>query len=316
MGLWYDPSIPGILRPYCKYRQAAGGIEIQAYHKIVDSQPGTLGIHVKDSTVGGFEKTADVPHLFGMPRVTAAGTAIVWSKSYDGDSQRLIKAHARVFRRRRLAAVPLAVLGPCRSGALSQVCCFFRCQENRRAFQTSSALLSCTHMEKPPAERFDHEKSPLREVYLLLGAATPLELSNLYTEEDQKLMKSGSWDYDNPGLITNKVKDLLETADTELLTEEEKEWRQEILWFWHHHAISCAVWRHQDKAKAQEYAVKALEYQPEDHPNKITRLLALLIESKVQEAEEWAAGITEEPEKSTAMELLEDYKEKPFFNKS
>jgi len=38
-------------------------------------------------------------------------------------------------------------------------------------------------------ENFDREKSPIREAYLLLGAHTPLELSNLYPAEDQKLTK-------------------------------------------------------------------------------------------------------------------------------
>ena len=133
-------------------------------------------------------------------------------------------------------------------------------------------------MENSPEakiERFDIEKSPMKEGYVLLGARTPLELSNLYSEQDQELMKLGEWDYNNAELITNKVKNILEKIEPETLTEDEKIWRQEILWFWYHHAISCAVGRYKNKEAAQSYAAQALEIQPEDHPNKITRLLFL-----------------------------------------
>jgi len=166
------------------------------------------------------------------------------------------------------------------------------------------------------------EKSPqqesmggLKKAYELLGAKTPLELSNLYSIEDQKLMKSNNWDYANPDLITNKVKNILESINESDLTDEEKEWRQEILWFWYHHAISCAIWRYQDKEAAKLYASRALEYQSEDHPNKVTKLLHLLVNDQFEEAEEWAQTIQEEPEKGTGSELLKEYKEQGFFKK-
>ena len=69
------------------------------------------------------------------------------------------------------------------------------------------------------------------------------------------------------------MKDILESLDPVGLTTDEKEWRQEILWYWYHHAISCAIAGYQDKAAAQMYAAKALEFQSEGHPNQITRLL-------------------------------------------
>ena len=170
------------------------------------------------------------------------------------------------------------------------------------------------NMENLPEKTvFDIEKSPIKEAYLLLGAKTPLELSQLYTVEDQKLMKSNEWDYANPDLITNKIKDILERIDTDTLSEQEREWRGEILWFWHHHAISCAIARYKDKTQAQIFAAKALEVQPEDHPNKITRLLYLLVNDKLEEAETWVSKIEDEHEKSTARDLVEGYKEKGFF---
>ena len=154
---------------------------------------------------------------------------------------------------------------------------------------------------------FNFEKSPAKEAYLLLSAHTPLELSNKYSEEDQKLMLSGSWDYNNPVLVVNRIKDILEGINPQELTEEEREWMQEILWFWYHHAISCAIWKYKDKEKAKVYARKALELQPENHPNKITKLLSLLLEDKLEEARKWVEAIIEEPEKSTALSLIGEW---------
>jgi hypothetical protein len=165
-------------------------------------------------------------------------------------------------------------------------------------------------------ENFDIEKSPMKEAYKMLGAKTPLELSNLYSERDQELMKSEEWDYNNPELITNKIKNILEPIDPETLTEDEREWRAEIIWFWYHHAISCAAARYKDKEAAQMYATKAVEIQPEDHPNKITHLLFYLVHDRLQEAEELVAALApKDDEKDTAESLIEGYKEIGFFKK-
>jgi hypothetical protein len=170
-------------------------------------------------------------------------------------------------------------------------------------------------MEEAPAhqEFFDIHKSPMREAYILLEAKTPLELSNLYSAEDQRLMKSHKWDYKNPDLLTNKIKDILESVEPQSLTEEELEWRNEILWFWYHHAISTAVALHKDVDAAKDFAYKALEYQSEGHPNKITRLLLLLLEDKLEEAEEWVKTIDPDSvEVETAQYLISTYKEGAF----
>ena len=125
-------------------------------------------------------------------------------------------------------------------------------------------------------------------------------------------MKSGEWDYKNQELVVNKVKDVLEGLDPAFLSEEEKEWRGEILWFWYHHAISCAIWHYHDKPAAIEFSNKALSYQSPEHPNKITKLLSLFVEGKMSEAEEWAKGIQNEVEKETAAYVIEDYKKHGF----
>lgn len=167
--------------------------------------------------------------------------------------------------------------------------------------------------QDPLPKKFNIETSPAKEAYKLLGATTPLELSNLYSERDQELTQSRQWDYSNPELITNKIKSSLELIDPKSLTEDEREWRQEILWFWYHHAISCAVWKYKDKNAAQMFASKALDIQPKNHPNKITRLLFYLVHDNLEEAEEWLETIDEEPEKTTATELVKEFKEEKWF---
>ncbi|KND47725.1 MAG: hypothetical protein AB201_02190 [Parcubacteria bacterium C7867-006] len=167
-------------------------------------------------------------------------------------------------------------------------------------------------MESAP-KLFNPETSPLREAYELLGATTPLELHRLYSEQDQILMKSGKWDYENPDLVVNRVKEILESVKPGELTEDEMEWRNEILWFWYHHAISCAIGRYKDKEAAKKYSAHALAIQSENHPNKITKLLDLLVNDKLEEAEAWAKAIQEEPEKETAQFLLEEYRSGNFF---
>lgn len=153
------------------------------------------------------------------------------------------------------------------------------------------------------------EKSPIREAYLLLDAKNPLELHTLYIEEDQRLMKSHEWDYKNESLIINRVKNIIEEVSPESLSEDERVWRSEILWSWYHHAISTAIALYKDIELATIFARKALQYQSEDHPNKITRLFLLLLENKLEEAEKWARTIDlDSVEVETAQDLIENYK--------
>jgi hypothetical protein len=166
-------------------------------------------------------------------------------------------------------------------------------------------------MQKSPEakEDFDIQKSPIREAYILLGARSPLELSTLYDSADQELWKSDTWDCDNEILVVNQIRKIIESCDVLSLAEDEREWRNEILWFWYHHATSYAIWKLKDKKRAISFVSKALEYQSEDHPNKITRLLSLLLDGKIEEANKLAEGITEEPEMSTSSKVIGDYEE-------
>jgi hypothetical protein len=156
-------------------------------------------------------------------------------------------------------------------------------------------------------EIFGVEKSPMREAYHLLGAKTPLELSQLYTAQDQLLFIPKTWDYDNPDQIPNQIKNILESVDENELTEDEKEWRNEILWFWYHHAVSCANWK-QDKDKMKEFSAKALEYQ-DNNPNILTRTMFLLAHDKIEEAEEWVNSKEGDLDHENAIEMIKQYKE-------
>lgn len=153
----------------------------------------------------------------------------------------------------------------------------------------------------------------LQDAYTLVGATNIRELHRAFVDEDQRLMKSRAWDYDNPTLLTNRIKVILADLDLAVLSEEEREWCMEMLWLWHHHAISSAVWRQKDRAQARFHAAKALHYQCLGHPNRITQLLYLLVHDNLVEAEAWAAQITDEVEDETAASILREYKIGLFF---
>lgn len=154
----------------------------------------------------------------------------------------------------------------------------------------------------------------IREVFDLLKVSSFRELSRVYGEKDQELMKTRTWNDKSPELITSQVKNILEQINPAGLSEEDRIWWYEIMWFWYHHAISCAIWKRKDKQLAQFYADKAIELQTPDHPNKITKLLWFLVHDKLTEAREYVA--TEKflgPELETAKATLKEYENGEFF---
>ena len=157
------------------------------------------------------------------------------------------------------------------------------------------------------------EKSPAKEAYILLGAKNPKELFVLYAKEDQKLFKSGAWDYKNPVLKINKVKNILENIKPQELSVNEKDYVKETIWFWYHHAISSAIWKYKDREEAKKFSALALEKQSADSPNQITKILDFLVNDKVEEARKFVTSIKKEPEKSSAIELIEEYEQGKFF---
>lgn len=165
------------------------------------------------------------------------------------------------------------------------------------------------------AKKKDIRESPLSRAYLLLNVNNPAELFNTYLIEDQKIITSKISDYHDPKLITNKVRSILEKVDARKITKEEQHELRLILWLWYHHAISYAVWGYKDKRRAQKYSSLALKYHPTNHPNKITRLLYLLVRDRFAEANTWAKTIKKENlGRTTAFKLLKFYKKGGFFN--
>jgi len=164
------------------------------------------------------------------------------------------------------------------------------------------------------AVKFDKNKSVLKDVYIRFSVNDPGELQEAYMDEDQKLMKAGQWDYNNPVLVSNKIKSAIEEAGiSNIADKKEKKWIQNILWMWYHHAISCALWQYGDKKAALDYSEIALKLQPDGHPNKITKLFYFLLRDDIENAEQWAKSITEEPEKATSQHNLNLYKKGKFF---
>ena len=160
------------------------------------------------------------------------------------------------------------------------------------------------------------------EAFTLLGVENFFALSRAYTREDQKLMKSGEWDANDPDLITNKVKTILDQIDPHNLDEADREWYSEILWFWYHHAVSYAIWRVKDRKLSQAYADKALalqvECQPPEHgqQNWLTKLLWLLVHDKVTEAKQWMAEMPADAdgvERTNGFDLISEYERGEFF---
>ena len=160
--------------------------------------------------------------------------------------------------------------------------------------------------QEPSIESFDIENSPLKDVYRLLDAKTPLELSNKYTASEQPAFKDRTWNYNDPEQIQNVVKDILEAVDENTLDEDERFWRNQILWFWYHHAISAAGWM-KDKEKQKQFSEIAVSF-GEEHINILTKVMHLLLHDRVEEAEEWSKSNQDDPDYETAIEMLDNYR--------
>ncbi len=156
---------------------------------------------------------------------------------------------------------------------------------------------------------FDPKDNTMSPLYGALGVSTPQELDALFTKLDQTEMKAGDYNYENEESLLNKIKKHLEGVDVETLTEEEVKWRNEMLWLWNHHATSMALFGHRDHEAAQEFVDKSLSHMPDDHPNKITRLLYFLSRGDVESAELWARNEVGENEQAAAQDAIQNYKE-------
>jgi hypothetical protein len=152
------------------------------------------------------------------------------------------------------------------------------------------------------------EKPSLAQILQKHSATSMKDLHlRIYMSDDQIRMKNGTWDYGAPSVCTTVYTDVLKLDENEL-SEEDREWRRETLYFWNHHAVSCAIWRYRDLEAARRYVTTALSYQDSKHPNHITKLFMLLLEHKEKEAMEWVESIPDEVEKETARDICTSYR--------
>ena len=153
----------------------------------------------------------------------------------------------------------------------------------------------------------------LEQLLQRFGVTTSKELYLAFQAEDQRTFVDRQWDYNNPDLLINKIKQAVDMVANQDLHEDDTYWLREIRWLWHHHAISCACARYQSREMAQYHSGMALKYLDQLLGNKITKLLYLLVRGRVVEAELWAEGIECEVESETARACLDDYKKGLFF---
>ena len=141
------------------------------------------------------------------------------------------------------------------------------------------------------------------------SVSTVVELVQLADDDDQQLMHSREWDYKVDSLNTRIVDDLKRVPRKELVGDEM--WQvEQVIWFWYHHATSCAIYRHNDRKQALYFVKKALRYQARipAHPNKVTHLLYLLLKGRLSEAKALVPTMNED-EVETGRELVEEWKE-------
>lgn len=152
---------------------------------------------------------------------------------------------------------------------------------------------------------------PIDEICRQCGVESVQELDRYVTGIDQQLMRAGLWDYRNPLYENNAiVQRLKQQVDFTSLLPEEKYWVCQIIWFWCHHAISCALFKYLDRTTAQIFAEDALGYYEllPNHPNKITPLLYYLAHDRFEEAERWVKSFPpDHNEVETAIGVLLDY---------
>lgn len=155
-----------------------------------------------------------------------------------------------------------------------------------------------------------NENRPIDVLCSLYGVSDVKLLARLSDAIDQHLMRESEWDYNKPECGNNKLVRELEKLDRTGMTLEENYWVNQIIWFWYHHAISCALFKYFDRSAAQAFAIRALEHQERlpDHPNRITRLLYYLVFGQHDKAQQWVQSFSlDDAEADTAEGLLLDY---------
>lgn len=125
-----------------------------------------------------------------------------------------------------------------------------------------------------------------------------------FLEEDQKLMKSGKWDYKDETSRLNTLKTSIESTPDSTLSEEQVNDKNSALWLWYHHASQFAYTKHADTQTALAFIDKALEYREKiQSHNQITPLLRLIYMGDMIGAKAFTDTIPDS-EKKTALNLV------------
>lgn len=133
-------------------------------------------------------------------------------------------------------------------------------------------------------------------------------------------MNANAWDYQDRAQPLNQATPWLLAVDQKLLRPDDAYLVREMLWMWYHHAVSCALFRHFDKAAAKMFVREAMSHQNIDCPNRITMLFyILLIDDDVDAARRWIDGmplkvpvgpdktLVDNVEIASAREVIRDY---------
>lgn len=149
------------------------------------------------------------------------------------------------------------------------------------------------------------------------------EFYSRFHDEDQRLMKSGEWDYLDMATKLNSLKQSVEATSDQSLTEDQLSDKNNALWLWYHHASQFAYGKHKDIPTALAFINKALIYRDKiGLDNQITPLLKLLYIGDLENAKTFADTIpkvvievdengeemeVENPERESALALLEHF---------
>lgn len=165
----------------------------------------------------------------------------------------------------------------------------------------------------------DIEKSPLKELYKLLEARDAFDLWMKYDDAADDISGDdveGVWNYEDASLKTNIIRQIIEQADPATLSDAERESRNDILASWYNSSLFCAIHDKKDKRVALTFASKALEYAHQSYPEEpdvILEVLVLLVADKFEEAEKYAAAISDAEKKEDAIEWIKDFRAGKFF---
>jgi hypothetical protein len=133
------------------------------------------------------------------------------------------------------------------------------------------------------------------------------DLNKIFMHDEEQQIANQTYDMDNPDAINNQIKDALLEVDLDSLEKEDKDTAYHMLWLWHHHACTAAMWQIGDFARAKDLCATALLYIHEENPNKMTHLIWLLLQGQIEEAKKWYTDEASKEEEEYAQMLFDAY---------